>query len=190
MTRQNGAATSEEYLRQGSPTNTTFAESMSRLISGTDNAAAATGVLLSVAVPLQAGDIVTNITFVSGATAADTPLNWGFALYSSATTPARLAQSADQTTTAWAANTAKTLALATAQLITVPGIYYAAIWMKATAVVTLWGTTVGNAVMADNIGTLGHKVLAQTSGSTLTATAPSTIATPTVVATVPYCALT
>jgi hypothetical protein len=34
------------------------------------------------------------------------------------------------------------------------------------------------------------KVLAQTSGSALTATAPATIATPTAVATVPYCVAT
>jgi hypothetical protein len=44
------------------------------------------------------------------------------------TTPALLAQTADQTSTAWAANTAKTVALATAQRVTSSGVYYARSW--------------------------------------------------------------
>lgn len=188
MTRQDGPRDHEDYLRQGSPQNSTFAESFPRWACSDDVAAAATGVLLAVALPLQVGDVVTNLSFVSGATAADTPLNWGFALYSAASTPAKLAQTADQTTTAWAANTAKTVALATPQLITTPGIYYAAIWMKATAVVSLLGRSLGLAIGSTAL--LSQKVLAQTSGSTLTATAPATIATPTAVVGMPYCVAT
>lgn len=183
MTRQNGDLFHPEYLRQGSPTNATFAESVPRWAAASNLSALTTQVMLSVGLPLNAGDLVTSLTFVSGATAAGTPTNWWFALYSPA--GALLSQSADKTSTAWAANTAKTLALATPQLITVAGLYYAAIMVKATTVPTLRGATVGDAVVAGALG-LAAKILAQTSGSSLTDTAPATIDTPTTVANIPY----
>src|SRR5512144_1348707 len=147
-------------------------------------AALTTQVMTSVALYLERGDTVTNLTFVSATTAAGTPTNWLFALYSNAATPALIAQTADQTNTAWAANTAKTLALSTPYKIVNTGIYYAAIMVKATTVPTLAGVTLHNAVEAGALVT-GQKVLAQTSGSSLTDTAPATIATPTTVATIP-----
>jgi hypothetical protein len=142
-----------------------------------------TQVMLAVALPLQVGDVVTNLTFVSATTAADTPTNWWFALYSNAATPALLSQTADQTSTAWAANTVMTKALAAPQLITEDGIYYAAIMVKATTPPSLLGHSMGIAAAAGSI--LSSKVLAQTSGSALTATAPATIASPTTVVNVP-----
>lgn len=148
-------------------------------------AALTTQVMTSVALYLEQGDLVTNLTFTSGTTAAGTPTNWWFALYSTAATPALLRQTADQTTTAWAANTAKTVALATTYTVPASGIYYAAVMVKATTVPTLAGITLHNAVESGAIVT-GQKILAVTSGATLTTTAPSTIATPTTVATVPY----
>jgi hypothetical protein len=147
-------------------------------------AALTTQVMASVALPLEAGDVVTSLTFVSGTTAAGTPTNWWFALYSAAATPALLAQTADQTSTAWAANTAKTVALSSPQTILTSGVYYAAIMVKATTVPTLAGLTLHDAVLAGAIIT-GQKVLGMTSGSALTATAPATIASPTTVATIP-----
>jgi anaerobic glycerol-3-phosphate dehydrogenase len=54
---------------------------------------------------------------------------------------------------------------------------------------TLEGVTLENAVAAGAIVS-GMPVLAQTSGSALTTTAPATIATPTTVATIPFVALT
>jgi hypothetical protein len=177
-----------DFLLNGSPTGV-LRESFPRWACTTDLTAPTTQVMTTVAVPLQAGDLISSITFKSGATAADTPTNWWFALYSSASTPALLAQTADQTTTAWAANTAKTVALATAQLITEPGVYYAAFMMKATAVTTLIGRTV--ALAGASTGSIsGQKPLAQTSGSSLTTTAPATVATPTTSALVPYVVLT
>lgn len=170
------------WLLDGSPSGFR-GSNMGPLDSNADLAALTTQVMLSVALPLQPGDKVTSLTFKSGATAAGTPTNWWFALYSSAATPALLAQSADQLTAAWAANTVKTLALATAQPITTAGVYYAAVMVKATTVPTLVGASVGIAGAADAI--LSSKVLAQTSGSSLTTTAPATIATPTTVSTVP-----
>jgi hypothetical protein len=136
---------------------------------------------------VQPGELITNITFVSGATAANTPTNWWFALYSSAATAALLAQTADQTSAAWAANTVKTVALATAQRPTTAGGLYVACQVTATAAPSLAGVTLENAVMA---GALRSSViLAQTSGSSLTTTAPATIGTPTTVATIPFCIL-
>lgn len=150
-----------------------------------DTAALSTGVMTSVALYLEAGDTVTNLTFVSGGTAAGTPTNWWFALYSPAL--ALLGQTADQTTTAWAANTAQTVALASAYSVTTSGVYYAACMVTATTPPTLAGRTLLNAVESGVIVT-GQAKLAVTSGSSLTDTAPATIATPTTVATVPYAA--
>ena len=41
--------------------------------------------MTSLAVPIQAGEVITSITFRSGSTAAVTPTAWWFALYSAAT---------------------------------------------------------------------------------------------------------
>jgi hypothetical protein len=176
------AAKNREWLLASQPSGV-YRDNMSRLQAGGDLAALTTQVMTAVAIPLQAGDIVTSLTFKSGATAAGTPTNWWFALYDDSATPALLAQSADQTTGAWAATTAKTLALATPQLISRSGIYYAAVMVKATTVPTLVGASVQAAASAGVLAS--DKVLAQTSGSALTTTAPATIATPTAVGTVP-----
>lgn len=146
----------------------------------TGQVALVTEVMTSVPIYLHAGDVITNLSFRSGATAAGTPLNWWFALYSKAATPALLSQSADQTTTAWAANTTKTLALAAAQTIAESGIYWAALMVKATTVPTLLGCVGAPAIVT------GERNLSQSSGSALTATAPATIATPTAKQFIPY----
>jgi hypothetical protein len=178
------SATRGTYLLNGSPTGVQRAN-LDRRYLASNLSALTTQVLLSAALELEAGDIVTNLTFVSGATAANTPTNWWFALYSSAATPALLSQTADQTSTAWAANTAKTVALAAPQTITTSGVYYAAIMVKATTPPTLAGVAVENAAVAGAVVT-GQAILAQTSGSSLTTTAPATVASPTTVANVPY----
>lgn len=187
LVRGNYPPTNPDWLASGGPAGLVRAN-MPRLSAGTDLAALTTQVMTAVALPLQAGDIVTSLTFKSGATAAGTPTNWWFALYSTAPTPALLAQTADQLTAAWAANTTKTLALATPQLISAPGLYYAACMVKATAVPSLVGATV---FAGAGLGVLSaDKSLALTSGSSLTTTAPATLATPTNVGTVPYVAAT
>jgi hypothetical protein len=155
----------------------------------TDNATGlTTQVMLSAAVPLEAGDTVSNLSFCSGATAAGTPTNWWFALYDDSATPALLAQTADQLTAAWAANTVKTLALASQIVVPRQGIYYAAIMVKATTVPSLVGRATLAAATAAWL--TGEKTLAQSSGSALTGTAPATVATPTATAFVPRVVLT
>jgi hypothetical protein len=135
-----------------------------------DVAALATGVMTSVDLWLNEGDLVTSLTFMSAGTAAGTPTAYWFALYDTA--GALLSQTADQTTTAWAADTVKTLALGTAQRITKSGLYKAAINVTATTPPTLVGTVGAKPVLS------GEGNLSQTSGSGLTTTAPATIATP------------
>lgn len=152
--------------------------------SDTGQVALTTEVMTSVPIYLQAGDTITNVSVRSGATAANTPTNYWVALYSNAATPALLSQSADQTNTAWAANTTKTIALAAAQTIRTSGIYWVGIMVKATAVPTLLGTVAAPAIVT------GERNLSQSSGSTLTDTAPATIATPTAKQFVPYVVLT
>ena len=177
--------TNPEYTLNGSPSGL-FREGAIRRLQGVGNIAAlSTGVMTSTPIHLEAGDTVTNLTFMSATTAAGTPTNYWFALYDDSATPVLLAQTADQLTAAWAANTAKTLALATPQKISRSGIYYAAIMVAASAVPTLVGQALHHANVAGAV-VAGQKVLAQTSGSSLTTTAPATIATPTAVATVPY----
>lgn len=91
------------------------------------------------AINLVAGQIISTITFVNGATAAGTPLNQWFSLYSAARE--LLAVTADDTTTAWAANAAKTLTLATPYIVPTTGMYYVGCMVKATTVPTLLGHT-------------------------------------------------
>jgi hypothetical protein len=174
-----------DWLLAGSPSGV-FETSIRQESINADLAALTTQVMTSVAVPVQPGTKVTSITFKSGATAAGTPTNWWFALYSAS--GALLAQTADQTSTAWAANTAMTVALTTPQLVASAGVVYAAVMVKATTVPTLIGANLSLAGAAASIAS--SKVRAQTSGSALVATAPATIASPTTVATVPFVVLT
>jgi hypothetical protein len=153
-------------------------------VSDSGSVALTTQVMTSVPIYLTAGDVVTNISVTSGTTAAGTPTNYWLALYDTQATPALIAQTADQTSTAWAAFTTKTLALSAAYTVVKTGIHWVGVHVKATTVPTLIGT------MAIPPIVTGERNLAQTSGSALTATAPATIATPTVARFVPYVAVT
>lgn len=174
--RQDGSLYNEEFLRQGSPANATFAETFPRWAAAADLAIAASGVELAVGLPLQPGDIVANITFLTGGTAADTPTA-GYVVLRD-TTGAKLVQSADFGSTARAANTPFTIPLASAYTVQAGGLYIVGISFTATAVPTLRGASLGNAIVAGNLG-LGAEVLSQTHGAAVGATAPATIATPT-----------
>ena len=182
MTRQQ-LLYDENYMRQGSPGNSTFVESMPRWAAGGDVAIAATGVCLAVGVPFQFGEVVRTITFIVGATAAGTPTAGFAALYTPA--GALLAQTADFGSTARAANTGYAVTLATTQTISTPGLYYVSISFTATTVPTLRGISIGNAAVGGNLG-LSAAVLCQTHGSAVGATAPGTIATPTTASVIPY----
>lgn len=171
----------EELFLDGLPAMMRKNLSRTQLVS--DITALADGVMTSVALFLEAGDTVTTLTWLTSSTQIGTPAHCWTALYSSASTPALLSQSADYTG-AWAADTSKGFTLAAAQTITTSGIYYASLMVNATTPCTLAGITLDNAAGAGAI-VAGMKVLAKTSGSGLTTTAPATIDTPTTVATVP-----
>ncbi|MEV8031390.1 hypothetical protein [Streptomyces sp. NPDC086182] len=175
-------AKNAQWMLAGQPGGT-YRSNLDRSMSVSDFASLTTQTMQSAALYLQAGDLVTSLTFKSGSTAAGTPTNWWFALYDDSNTPALLAQSADQLTAAWAASTAKTLALATPVAIARTGIYYAAVMVKATTPPSLLGAgTLAGAVSGYVTGDL---VLAQNSGASLTTTAPATIATPSAIGFVP-----
>ncbi|GAA1977386.1 hypothetical protein [Kitasatospora viridis] len=163
-----------------------YRSSMRRLDAVADTGALTSGVMTSVPIYLRKGDVVSNLTFRSGATAAVTPTNQWAALYSSAATPVLLGQSADATTTAWGATTNRTFALGAPVTITADGVYWVALMVKAATVPSL----VGVSTTASAGITANERNLAQTSGSALASTAPATIATPTAAATVPLVILT
>jgi hypothetical protein len=177
-------ANSTDFLFLGSPADTSKVPrfNLPRTDCTSDTAALTTAVLTTVALPLNAGDLVTKLAVKSGATAAGTPTNYWVALYD--LTGTLISQSADQTSTAWAANTTKDLALATPYYVVTPGVYYAGIMVKATTPPTLIGVTLGTAGASTGVLST-DKILSQTSGSALTTTAPATIATPTAIAAVP-----
>ena len=118
----------------------TIAESMPReLCPEVNTTAPASGTLGMQAIYLTAGQLISNITMASATTAAGTPTNYFFALYDGNRN--LLAQSANQTTTAWPANTVKTLAMTTPYRVQTSGLYYIGYFMTATTVATLKGGT-------------------------------------------------
>ena len=180
-----------DNVRQGSPGTGTYQETIPRWAASADNAIGATGVALATGIVLQNGDTATNISFTVGGTAAGTPTAGFAALYSPA--GVLMAQSADFGSTARAANTEYTVALATAQAITSTGLYYISISFTAGTVPTLRGVTVANAVLS-GAGSITspatRRILAQTHGAAVGAVAPATIASGTAVATIPYLVVT
>jgi hypothetical protein len=148
----------------------------------TGQVALATGVMTSVPIWLRQGDVITNIAVRTGATAGATITNQWFALYDEA--GALIGQSADGTSAALAANTTITKALASAYTVQRTGLYFVGLMVAASTTPTLLGTVAAPAIVT------GERALSQASGSSLTTTAPATIATPTAKQFVPYVVLT
>ncbi|MFM7008833.1 MAG: hypothetical protein ACKO0Z_05805 [Betaproteobacteria bacterium] len=118
----------------------TIAETIPRILCSEANLSALTsGTLYMTAIYLRAGQTVTNISYFSATTAAGTPTAGRFALYDGSRN--LLAQTADFTTEAWAANTIKTKPLTASYKITLSGLYYVGILIVATTVPTLKGLT-------------------------------------------------
>lgn len=122
----------------------TLSESIPRMLCSEANLSALTsGTLLLVAVYLTAGQKINNISFHSATTAAGTPTNQIFGLFDN--NRALLAQTANATTTAWAANTIATRALTSQFTVTYTGLHYIGIMVTATTVPTLKGLTAKSA---------------------------------------------
>lgn len=117
-------------------TSTTLASTFDRaVISDTNTALLSTGRLGVVAIYLPKGMTINNITFWSASTALVTGTNQWFALFDKDKN--KLAVTADDTSTAWAANTAKSLVISGGFLTTYSGLYYLGIMVKATTVPTI-----------------------------------------------------
>lgn len=147
-----------------------------------DLAATGTGVAIGVRKFFRKDDIVNALTFVSGNTAAATLTAWWHALYDPDGT--KIAQSADQGSAAWAANTAKKLALVGGPYtISTDGWYILATSTTASTVQTLIGCA---PIVTATAGVhTGSKALGFTFGSSLGGTAPATTGTQTGVAKCP-----
>jgi len=118
----------------------TKAETMDRCLCPEVNTTiATTGQIYMQAIWLNAGTVCSNISIFSATTAAGTPTHYCFGLYDSSRN--LLATTADQTSTAWAANTIKTLALTSPYTVLTSGIYYIAFMMTATTICTVKGGT-------------------------------------------------
>lgn len=144
-----------------------LAETFPRYLATTNSAApTASGTMFMQAIYLTAGQLVSNITIISATTAAGTPTNYFFALYDGSRN--LRAQSANQTTTAWAANTAKTLAMTTPYRVPTSGLYYIAILVTATTV----PTTHGGPAKANAVVSSTAPILHGTSSTGLTTSLP------------------
>jgi len=118
----------------------TLAETCPRYLTGTATTAPTSGTLYLSLIWLPAGLTVSNIA-ITCATAFTSPTNQFFALYSAfpQSNPVLLAQSANQTTTAWAANTRKQLAMTAPYKVGTAGWFYVGVMVTATTMGTLVG---------------------------------------------------
>ena len=117
-----------------------LAETFDRnLCDEVNSAVLSSGRLSGAAIWLEAGMTISSISFHSATTAAGTPTNQLFGLFDSSRN--LLMSSVNDTTTAWAANSLKTLALTSTFTTTYSGLYYLGIMVTATTVPTLKGNT-------------------------------------------------
>lgn len=135
------------------------------------------------AIHLEADDVVSTITFWSGTTAIATGSNQWFGLFDRART--KLAVTADDSNTAWAANSAKTLTLATPHRATYSGLHYVGICVVAATPPTLTGIT--NNTAGGTIGALAPAINGSAdTGLTTPASCPAAAAALTANAGHPY----
>jgi hypothetical protein len=105
-----------------------------------------TGQIALQAVWLSAGQLVSNITVCTSATAAGTPLHFAIGLVDQYGN--LCCSSVDQLATAMAAQTAFTFAMSTPYRVAISGLYYVAIGSVATTVPTIKGVARVNGVLA------------------------------------------
>jgi hypothetical protein len=156
-----------------------LAETIPRYLA-TGDVTITSGALYLNRIYLTAGQVITNLSFVKGATGITTPTNWWFALYDGSLNLLR--QTANQTTTAWAGNTVKTLALSSSYTVPTSGVYYVGFMIAATTPGTIYGSP------AVGTGLSGiSPTMAGTSTTGLTTTAPNPAAALTASSSIRYC---
>jgi hypothetical protein len=154
-----------------------FAQNFPRSLISADVAIGTTGLITGVAIPLHAGDTVTSISFIVGATAGGTLTNQWTGLYSNATVPLTLGQSTATANASMAANTVYTGTMATPIVVPNDGLFWAVICVTGTTIPTLLGKALGT-VAAQNtaLNTLfGNQGYAATATGNATV-APATMA--------------
>ena len=122
-----------------------LAETLPRMLVAEDVITPVSGTVYLFAVYLVKGTVVSSISAFSSGTAANAPTNQFFGLYD--TKFALLATSANDTTTAWAANTIKTLAMVTPYTVGVSGFYYLSFMVSAGVVPSVKGILATNAAL-------------------------------------------
>jgi hypothetical protein len=147
-----------------------FAQTFDRRLVNSITFAPTTQILTLTGIWLPAGQVVTGITFVSGATAESGGSHLWYALYQANLT--FMAQSADDTgATSFAANTALRKALTAPQTCPYTGLYYLGFCCVGT-IPTLYNLA-NTGINANGSITGMTPILAATSTGSLTATAPS-----------------
>lgn len=172
LPRHANALLLQDPITQAFRPSAAIAETFSRRYIGSlSQSALASGSLHLSAIYLFAGQVVSTITFRTGATAAATPTAQWFALYSPAL--AKLGVTSDDTTAAWAAHTPKTLTLASAYTVPTSGLYYVGVMVAAATVPSMVGnaSSTGVAGLSPQISAIGGTAL--TTPSTAPATAAS-----------------
>lgn len=119
---------------------------------------------------LPAGKTVTNITFVSGNNGATTPSNQWFCLVRRSDLEV-LGKTADNTTTAWASQSTKTLALSTAYTATSDVAVYLGVLVVAATVPTLLGASMTSGTGGRSPTTGGNSTSGLTTPASLGANA-------------------
>ena len=132
------------------------------------------GTLRLMQIELPAGLTVSSITAMSGTSGATAPTAQWFGLFDSAFAKLRL--TADDGSTAWATNVAKTLNLSSAFTTTYAGRHYVGVCVVAGTPPTLIGLETSTQAAVTAVPILGGN---STSGLTDPASCPSTVATPT-----------
>ncbi len=129
------------------------------------------------AIWLPAGVTISSISFWSATTAAGTPTNQLFGLYDNNLNLLR--SSSNDTTTAWAANSKKTLSLTSSFTTTYSGLHYLGIMVTATTVPTIKGNTAktGGQLQAAAPSMGGTSNTGLTTALPATANAPGTVTT-------------
>lgn len=129
------------------------------------------------AIWLPAGVTINSISFWSATTAGATLTNQLFGLYDSSLNLLR--SSSNDTSTAWAANSKKTLSLTSAFTTTYSGIHYLGIMVAATTVPTIKGNTAktNGALNAAAPSMGGTSTTGLTTALPATAAAPGTVTT-------------
>lgn len=164
------------YLK---PTAALFETFPRQYVNVTTAAIGSTGVLFMNAVFIPAGVTIGHISFFGGG-AASVPSHWWFNLCDNNFN--QLAATADQTSTAWGANTQQTLAIATTAqgpqstfTTAYTGLHYIGIMMTANTIVTIAGITSAQQILTGVAPTLGG---ASTASLTTVPTFPTTFSTP------------